>query len=133
MFDLNQVRWRLAYCRLARVAAVVAASSNAKAHAELLLERFAGYYPDIPFTDQPSPGLRYHYQNPAYGYSDAIMLHCMLRHLAPRRVVEARRSEGGTGFDQVREQLARARLHMRTATPAITHYVRDEQPAGGAR
>ncbi len=53
-----------------------------------LLERFARYYPDIPFTDQPSPGLRYHYQNPAYGHSDAIMLHCMLRHLAPKRVVE---------------------------------------------
>jgi len=32
--------------------------------------------------------------------------------IAPLRVVEARRSEGGTGFDQVREQLARARQRL---------------------
>lgn len=53
-----------------------------------LLERFAQLYPEIPFQAQPTPGLRYHYENPAYGYSDAIMLHCMLRTLAPKRLVE---------------------------------------------
>ncbi len=53
-----------------------------------LLERFALLYPDIPFDDQPRPGLRFHYKNPAYGHSDAIMLHCMLRTLQPRRLVE---------------------------------------------
>jgi hypothetical protein len=53
-----------------------------------LLEQFALLYSGIPFGDEPRPGLRYHYQNPAYSYSDAIMLHCMLRTLAPQRLVE---------------------------------------------
>jgi len=58
-----------------------------------LLERFALLYSTLPFADQPTPGLRYHYLNPAYGHSDAIMLHCMLRTLAPRRLVEV-----GSGY-----------------------------------
>ena len=53
-----------------------------------LLARFAALYPDIPFGDEPRPGLRYHYLNPSYSFSDAIMLHCMLRTLRPRELVE---------------------------------------------
>lgn len=53
-----------------------------------LLHRFAPLYADIPFGDEPRPGLRYHYLNPAYSFCDAIMLHCMLRTLRPRRLVE---------------------------------------------
>ncbi len=53
-----------------------------------LLERFATFYTELPFSPEPSEGLRYHYENPAYSYSDAIMLHCMIRHLEPRRIVE---------------------------------------------
>ena len=59
----------------------------------VLLRQLAAFYPDIPFQDEPSPGLRYHYLNPAFGHADAIMLHCMLRHLAPKRLVEV-----GSGF-----------------------------------
>lgn len=58
-----------------------------------LLEEFAQLYPGIPFGEQPLPGLRYHYDNPSYAYSDGIMLHCMLRHLKPRRLIEV-----GSGF-----------------------------------
>lgn len=58
-----------------------------------LLEQFARYYPDIPFAAQPQPGLRYHYDNPSYAYSDGLLLHCMLRHLKPRRLIEI-----GSGF-----------------------------------
>ena len=58
-----------------------------------LLEQFALLYSTIPFGDEPRPGLRYHFMNPAYGHSDAIMLHCMLRTLAPRRLVEV-----GSGY-----------------------------------
>ncbi len=58
-----------------------------------LLQQFAQLYPDMPFGEHPKPGLRYHFQNPAYGHSDAIMLHCMLRTLAPRRLVEV-----GSGY-----------------------------------
>ncbi len=58
-----------------------------------LLEQFARYYPEIPFQERPTKGLRYHFDNRAYSYSDGIMLHCMLRHLRPRRLVEI-----GSGF-----------------------------------
>jgi hypothetical protein len=58
-----------------------------------LLRQFAALYPDIPFADEPRPGLRYHYLNPAYSFSDAIMLHCMLRTLRPRQLVEV-----GSGY-----------------------------------
>jgi predicted O-methyltransferase YrrM len=53
-----------------------------------LLKRFSGFYRELPFTAEPTDGLRYHYENPAYSYSDAIMLYCMLRHLKPRRIIE---------------------------------------------
>jgi len=53
-----------------------------------LLEQFAKFYPDIPFRIDPTPRLRYHYENPSYAYSDGVMLHCMLRHLKPKRLIE---------------------------------------------
>jgi methyltransferase family protein len=53
-----------------------------------LLEQLARFYPDIPFRSDPTPGLRYHYDNQSYAYSDGIMLHCMLRHLKPKRLIE---------------------------------------------
>ena len=53
-----------------------------------LLQQFAKLYPSIPFGDQPKAGLRYYYDNPSYSYSDGIMLHCMLRHIKPRRLIE---------------------------------------------
>lgn len=53
-----------------------------------LLKQFAEIYPDIPFGEDPLPGLRYHYNNQSYAYSDAVILHCMLRHIKPRRFIE---------------------------------------------
>lgn len=55
------------------------------------LERLAAIealYPSIDLPAHPAPGHRYHYENPAYGYSDAIFLHAMLRLHRPRRVIE---------------------------------------------
>jgi predicted O-methyltransferase YrrM len=57
------------------------------------LERFAGYYPDQPFPEQPTPARRFHLDNPSYGHYDAIMLYCMLREAQPRQVIEV-----GSGF-----------------------------------
>ena len=53
-----------------------------------LLEEFATLYPSIPFGPEPRPGLRYKYQNPSYSYADGILLHCMIRHVRPRRIIE---------------------------------------------
>lgn len=58
-----------------------------------LVESFERYYDEQPFPEQRTPDRRYHFQNPAYSYSDAIFLHCMIRHLRPRRVVEV-----GSGY-----------------------------------
>jgi predicted O-methyltransferase YrrM len=58
-----------------------------------LLESFRTYQPDMPFTDEPTPGLRYYFSNPYFSYGDAIVLYSMLRHRQPRRIVEI-----GSGF-----------------------------------
>lgn len=53
-----------------------------------LLERFVPFYRTLPFTPEESPHLRYKYNNPSYSYADGIFLHCMLRHMKPRRIIE---------------------------------------------
>lgn len=58
-----------------------------------LLACFEGFYASIPFHPRKTDGQRYYYENPAYSYSDAIFLHCMIRHLSPSRIVEV-----GSGF-----------------------------------
>ena len=58
-----------------------------------LLEHFAAYQEDMPFRDEPTPGLRYYFRNPYFSYGDALILYSMLRHRPPRRIVEV-----GSGF-----------------------------------
>jgi hypothetical protein len=58
-----------------------------------LLEAFQSYSQDIPFKPHKSEGLRYHFENPAYSYSDGIFYYCMIRHLNPKRIVEV-----GSGY-----------------------------------
>jgi len=58
-----------------------------------LLERFAEYYRDHPFTATQQEDRRYFFENPLYSYSDALFLHCMLRHIRPKRVIEV-----GSGY-----------------------------------
>lgn len=58
-----------------------------------LLEDFEQYYEAMPFQPHKVEGLRYYFENPMYSYSDAIFLHCMIRHLKPRRIIEI-----GSGF-----------------------------------
>ena len=57
------------------------------------LERFAKWYAEQPFPERPSPGRRFHLDNPSYGHFDAIMLYGMLREASPRRIIEV-----GSGF-----------------------------------
>ncbi|HLH69016.1 MAG TPA: class I SAM-dependent methyltransferase [Candidatus Dormibacteraeota bacterium] len=53
-----------------------------------LLRSFLDFYRELPFPVHRRPELRYWFENPAYSYSDAIFLYCMLRHARPRRIVE---------------------------------------------
>lgn len=58
-----------------------------------LLEPFAEYYRDQPFQATHKKGCRYFFENDTYSYSDALFLHCMLRHVRPKRLIEV-----GSGY-----------------------------------
>lgn len=58
-----------------------------------LLEGFVQYYKEQPFRSHKTQGMRYYFENPAYSYSDAIFLYCIIRHLKPKRIIEI-----GSGF-----------------------------------
>ncbi|MBI4776104.1 MAG: class I SAM-dependent methyltransferase [Deltaproteobacteria bacterium] len=58
-----------------------------------LLSSFTEFYETVPFPRKPSEGFRYYFDNPGYGYSDAIFLYCMIRHLKPRHIIEV-----GSGY-----------------------------------
>jgi predicted O-methyltransferase YrrM len=53
-----------------------------------LLKEVKRYYGTLPFPSERAAERRYFYENPAYSYSDAIFLYGMIRHAAPRRIVE---------------------------------------------
>lgn len=55
---------------------------------EALVSRIADGFAELPFRPEPTPGLRYHYENPNYSYSDAIFLASMIREARPKRFIE---------------------------------------------
>jgi hypothetical protein len=57
------------------------------------LERFAKFYAEQPFPEQPTAGRRFHLNNGSFAHFDAIMLFSMLRDAGTRRVIEV-----GSGF-----------------------------------
>jgi len=58
-----------------------------------LLRQLQPFMAEAPFGEGRQPGLRYHYDNGFYSYTDALFLYGMMRHLQPRRIVEV-----GSGF-----------------------------------
>ena len=60
-----------------------------------LVDAVGALVADIAFPEHPDPNgtTRYWFDNPAYAHGDGTVLHGMLRHLRPRRVVEV-----GSGF-----------------------------------
>lgn len=58
-----------------------------------LLECMAGYYSELPFTEQGMGSARYFYPNGFFGIGDAVVLYSMFRHFRPKRVIEI-----GSGF-----------------------------------
>jgi predicted O-methyltransferase YrrM len=61
-----------------------------------LLEALARYYPEQPFTPEPSPHTRYHLRNSWFAGADGLMLHLLMRHAQPQRVLEV-----GSGFSSL--------------------------------
>jgi predicted O-methyltransferase YrrM len=58
-----------------------------------LLDRLQPYYPDGVFPVEKAAGFRYYFENLAYGYSDAVFYHMMIRYLKPKRIIEV-----GSGY-----------------------------------
>ena len=58
-----------------------------------LLEELARFYPEQPFPEERTEGVRYYFDQQMFCYSDAILLYAWLRHFRPRRVVEV-----GSGY-----------------------------------
>lgn len=59
----------------------------------ILLEDFKELYKTIPFSEHKQNDLRFYYKNPAYSYMDSILLHCFIRYLQPKRIIEV-----GSGY-----------------------------------
>jgi len=58
-----------------------------------LLKIFKRFYDELPFSANKKDNLRFYYDNPAYSYSDAIFLYCMIRYAKPKKVIEV-----GSGY-----------------------------------
>ena len=58
-----------------------------------LFDALVPFYGEQPFSPDQHPGLRYFFENKAFSYFDAIVYHCLIRHLRPRRVIEV-----GSGY-----------------------------------
>lgn len=54
-----------------------------------LVQQLAAFHDEMPWRDEPVPGLLYRYGNGAFDAADAVLLHGLLRHVRPARIVEA--------------------------------------------
>ena len=53
-----------------------------------ILEKFKQFYNEQPFSSTRTNKLLYYFENGNYGYTDGIVLHCMIRYLQPKRIIE---------------------------------------------
>jgi hypothetical protein len=58
-----------------------------------LLQNYAQYYEELPFSEARQAGLRYYYGQGWFRYADAIFLYCHLRATRPQKIIEV-----GSGF-----------------------------------
>jgi predicted O-methyltransferase YrrM len=68
---------------------------NAAEQHRLLVE-FQSYYKDMPFTISKDPRCRYYLNNDSYPNTDGTILHFMIRHTKPRRIIEV-----GSGYSSM--------------------------------
>lgn len=53
-----------------------------------LLQELRPYVEGCPFPIEPHQDFRYYFNNPAYSFGDGLMLHSMIRHFKPKRIIE---------------------------------------------
>jgi predicted O-methyltransferase YrrM len=71
---------------------ISAAMVNERRQLELAAA-FRSFYAEMPFPLDETPGFRYHLNNGRFNAYDGIILHCFIRMLKPKRIVEV-----GSGF-----------------------------------
>lgn len=89
--DLEEVRAREESI-FSREKAVLGIDLREEEQFQTLL-KIADMYPSINFPESKTLEFRYYFDNPFYTYSDAIVLHAMLRIIQPHRLIEV-----GSGF-----------------------------------
>lgn len=82
-----------------------------------LLAHFESIYPSIDFPVRKSASHRYHYENPAYGHSDAIILACMMRHFKPSRIIEVGSGYSSCAILDTRERHLGAKVEVTFIEP----------------
>jgi predicted O-methyltransferase YrrM len=60
------------------------------------LEHLKAFYPEQPFGDEPRQSLRYFFRNDSYTHADALFLHCIIRWMKPKEIVEV--GSGNSSF-----------------------------------
>lgn len=58
-----------------------------------LINEFSKFYKEIPFQEKKVNSYRYYFQNPAFSFSDGIILYSFIRHFSPSKIIEV-----GSGF-----------------------------------
>lgn len=58
-----------------------------------LISQFIQYYPELPYTQEKDPLVRYYFHNDYYTHNDAVVLYSLMRHIKPKRIIEI-----GSGF-----------------------------------
>ena len=84
------------------------------------LERFAGWYPEQPFPEKATEGVRFYLDNPSYGHYDAIMLYGMLREARPQRIVEVGSGFSSAAMLDMNERVFGGALHLTFIDPDMS-------------
>ena len=82
-----------------------------------IFQRLAYHLSSMPFTDEPTPGLRYHYNNTSYAFGDAFVYWGMIATYKPKRIIEV-----GSGFTSALALDAIQHLNLQTTCTFIDPY-----------
>lgn len=58
-----------------------------------LISQFIQYYPELPYSREKDPLVRYYFDNDYYTHNEAVVLYSIMRHVKPKKIVEI-----GSGF-----------------------------------
>jgi len=82
-----------------------------------LLEELRPHFATCPFPHEKKGGSRYFYLNPAYSYGDALTLHAMIRHFAPRRIIEIGSGYSSAAMLDTNEQFFGSKIELTFIEP----------------